>query len=346
MNVRKNIYTIIGVLVVMMSESCSRDHLYYDTVSRDKVQLNIDWSETAFAPGSRDYDDDNRLNGVTVFAFDSATHRLVKELPPDPNWQSTVIRLDPGTYDFIVINDSRAELPTISFNTGQPFDDFYVSTEGDTVYTNCPDYLAVSAVKGVTFLPEQREYCYDMPDGYYRDYIAQKLYTVQHAVTKKINIRVLVKGMNYCKGMQASYITGLSKSANLSTGKAGTEETVYAFNLINREFRNSEYTEALLTQSFNSFGFNENNLREGTKFELTLNFVLVDNTLHTVTTDVTPQFEEWLEEHSIDLGLDLDLNIDIALEVELPPAVENPEDVEGLAPETVPWNDITQIIEL
>ena len=80
----------------MMLMSCERDHLYYETVGRDKVQINIDWSKTNFVPESKGYDEENLLNGVTIFAFDSVTHRLVKELPPDPNWQSTVIRLEIG----------------------------------------------------------------------------------------------------------------------------------------------------------------------------------------------------------------------------------------------------------
>ena len=65
-----------------------------------------------------------------------------------------------------------------------------------------------------------------------------------------------------------------------------------------------------------------------------------------MTADVTEQFEEWYEEHKVDIGIDLDLDIDVNMEVDLPPAVENPEDVEGLAPETVPWNDIIQDIIL
>ncbi len=349
MNVRNNLH-IIMVLVMMALVSCARDHLYYETRGRDQVRFNIDWSKTAFSPDSRDYDDDNKLNGVTIFAFDSATHRLVTELPPDPDWHAPVVRLDAGTYDMILINDSRAELPAIRFDTEAPFADFRAYLDADTVYTDYPDYLAVSTVRNVRFLSEQKDYYYDMPDSYYLDAVKQEINTVQRVVTKKVNVRVYVKGMNYCKGMQASFMTGLVKSVNLSTRKPGTEETVYAFNLVNREFRSSDHTEALLTQAFNTFGFNEERLKEGTKFELTLNFVLVDNSIHTVTTDVTHQFEEWLKARSIDLDLgldfDLDLDIDIALEVELPPAVEAPDDVEGMAPETVPWNDITQIIEL
>ena len=102
----------------------------------------------------------------------------------------------------------------------------------------------------------------------------------------------------------------------------------------------------MLTQSFNCFGFNEKKIGTDDKFELTINFVLVDNTVHTVKADVTEQFEEWYEEHKGDVGLDLDLDIDVAMEVELPPAVENPEDVEGLEAETIPWNDIIQEIIL
>ena len=337
---------IIAGLVFMMLMSCSRDHLYYESFSRDCVQLNIDWSHTAFSEDSKGYDDNNQLNGVTVFAFDCSNHGQMYEQPPDANWQSPRLKLSPGTYDLIVINDSRAELPAINFSIGQAFDDFKAYIAVDTVYTEYPDYLAVSAVRNVQFLPSQNDYHYDMPDDYYKDIVTQEISTVQKAVTKKVNIRVYVKGMNYCKGMQPSFITGLAKSVNLATRKTGKDETVYAFNLINREFRNGSYTEAMLTQSFNSFGFNDENLKEGTRFELTLNFVLIDNSVHTVKTDVTQQFEDWLKEHSIDLGLDLDLDIDVAMEVELPPTVEDPKETGGMAPETVPWNDIIQNIVL
>ena len=337
---------IIAGLAFMMVMSCSRDHLYYESFSRDCVQLNIDWSHTAFSEDSKGYDDNNQLNGVTVFAFDCSNHGQMYEQPPDANWQSPRLKLSPGTYDLIVINDSRAELPAINFSIGQAFDDFKAYIAVDTVYTEYPDYLAVSAVRNVQFLPPMSNYHYDMPDDYYKDIVTQEISTVQKAVTKKVNIRVYVKGMNYCKGMQPSFITGLAKSVNLATRKTGKDETVYAFNLINREFRNGSYTEAMLTQSFNSFGFSDENLKEGTRFELTLNFVLIDNSVHTVKTDVTQQFEDWLKEHSIDLGLDLDLDIDVAMEVELPPTVEDPKETGGMAPETVPWNDIIQNIVL
>lgn len=337
---------IIAGLAFMMLMSCSRDHLYYESFSRDCVQLNIDWSHTAFSEDSKGYDDNNQLNGVTVFAFDCSNHGQMYEQPPDANWQSPRLKLSPGTYDLIVINDSRAELPAINFSIGQAFDDFKAYIAVDTVYTEYPDYLAVSAVRNVQFLPPMSNYHYDMPDDYYKDIVTQEISTVQKSVTKKVNIRVYVKGMNYCKGMQPSYITGLAKSVNLATRKTGKDETVYAFNLINREFRNGSYTEAMLTQSFNSFGFSDENLKEGTRFELTLNFVLIDNSVHTVKTDVTQQFEDWLKEHSIDLGLDLDLDIDVAMEVELPPTVEDPKETGGMAPETVPWNDIIQNIVL
>ena len=77
---------------------------------------------------------------------------------------------------------------------------------------------------------------------------------------------------------------------------------------------------------------------------LSLTFVLVDNSIYTVNTDVTPQFEEWLEQHTIDLDLDLDIDVDI--EVTLPPTEPASSDAEGFAPETIPWNDITQNITL
>ena len=331
---------------MMTIMSCELDHLYYQTVSRDKVQFDIDWSKTNFAPESKGFDEDNKLNGVTIFAFDSATHKLVKELPPDANWQSPVVKLDQGTYDMVLINDSRVELPSIRFDMESPFEEFSAYTLADTVYADQPEYLAVSAVRNVSFHPEKKEYYYDMPEEYYRDYVAQEISTVQKAVTRRINVKVYVKGMNYCKGMQRSYITGLAKSVNLVTRKPSEDDAVYGFNLVNREFRSSDYTEAVLTQSLNCFGFNEAKFGAGDKFELIINFVLVDNSVHTVTADVTEQFEQWYEEHKIDLNLALDLDIDLDIEVELPPTVEDPEETGGFAPETVPWNDIVQDIIL
>ena len=244
----------------------------------------------------------------------------------------------------ILINDSRVELPSIRFGMESPFEEFSAYTLADTIYTDQPEYLAVSAVRNVSFHPEKTEYYHDMPEGYYRDYIAQKISTVQKAVTKRINVKVYVKGMNYCKGMQRSYITGLAKSVNLVTRQPSKEEAVYGFNLVNREFRSSDYTEAVLTESFNCFGFNEHKIGSDDKFELTINFVLVDNSIHTVEADVTDQFEQWYEEHKVDIGIDLD--IDVNMEVDLPPAVEDPVEAGGMTPETVPWNDIVQDIIL
>ena len=342
----KNRYIIICSLAMMTIMSCELDHLYYQTVSRDKVRFNIDWSKTNFAPESKGFDEDNKLNGVTIFAFDSATHKLVTELPPDANWQSPVVKLDQGTYDMVLINDSRVELPSIRFDMESPFEEFSAYTLADTVYADQPEYLAVSAVRNVSFHPEKKEYYYDMPEEYYRDYVAQEISTVQKAVTRRINVKVYVKGMNYCKGMQRSYITGLAKSVNLVTRKPSEDDAVYGFNLVNREFRSSDYTEAVLTESFNCFGFNEHKIGTGDKFELTINFVLVDNSIHTVKADVTEQFEQWYEEHKVDIGLDLDLDIDVNMEVDLPPTVEKPEEAGGMSPETVPWNDIIQEIIL
>ena len=343
MDVRIPSHIIAGVVIVMLL-SCSRDHLFYEAVSRNQVQLNIDWSKTAFFRDNLNSDSRIQLNGVTIFAFDSATHRLATELPPDANWQSPLLRLSPGTYDLIVINDSRAELPTIAFDTSLPFDDFSVGIDADTVFSQYPDYLTVSSVRNVSFSLYNIDYFYDRPDEYLHDLVTQEISTVQHSVTKKINLRVLVKGINYCRGMQPSFMTGLSKSVNLATETPDSQNVVFAFNLINREYRNSEFTEALLTQSFNCFSFNENNLKQGTKFELTLKFVLVDNSIYTVNADVTPQFEKWLEQHTIDCDLDLDIDVD--LEVTLPPTEPATPDAEGMVPETIPWNDITQNIIL
>ena len=343
MDVRIPSHIIAGVVIVMLL-SCSRDHLFYEAVSRNQVQLNIDWSKTAFFRDNLNSDSRIQLNGVTIFAFDSATHRLATELPPDANWQSPLLRLSPGTYDLIVINDSRAELPTIAFDTSLPFDDFSVGIDADTVFSQYPDYLTVSSVRNVSFSLYNIDYFYDRPDEYLHDLVTQEISTVQHSVTKKINLRVLVKGINYCRGMQPSFMTGLSKSVNLATETPDSQNVVFAFNLINREYRNSEFTKALLTQSFNCFSFNENNLKQGTKFELTLKFVLVDNSIYTVNADVTPQFEKWLEQHTIDCNLDLDIDVD--LEVTLPPTEPATPDAEGMVPETIPWNDITQNIIL
>ena len=66
---------------------------------------------------------------------------------------------------------------------------------------------------------------------------------------------------------------------------------------------------------------------------------------YTVTADVTPQLEKWLEEHTIDC--DLDLDIDITFDVTLPtvePDEPDPPSQGGMEPDTDPWNDMTQDI--
>ena len=81
----KTIIHILSGLAMMTSVACSRDHLYYETVGREKVQLNIDWSKTAFSPESKGYDDDNRLNTydremLTLFFYSTSivkTSRLM-----------------------------------------------------------------------------------------------------------------------------------------------------------------------------------------------------------------------------------------------------------------------------
>ena len=348
---RRTIIPAVACFILMMWLSCSRDHLYYDTQARQNVQLNIDWSKTAFMPESKGYNEDNRLNGVTIFAYDSVTHRLAAEFPPNANWQNPEIYLPVGTYNLVAVNDSRAELPSICFNTGVRFEDFRAAVDADTVYTNnYPEYLAVSTLRNVR-VADYRDYFYDRPEDHIVYKEAMQVYTVQRPVTKRINITVTVNGMNYCRGMQTSYLTGLSKGVDLSTMQPSKETVVYAFNLVNRAFRENSQSQAVIRQSFNSFSFNEANLKEGNRFELVLNFVLINDELHTVTFDVTGQFEKWLEEHSIDLdlGLDLDLDINLELDVTLPPTIPGgPNDGQsgGIRNETVPWNDITQDITI
>lgn len=336
---------LAAIPMVLAYASCSRDHLYYETSLQPNVQLNIDWSRTAFSPSHPSYDPDNPLNGVTVFAYDAATQRLVAEFPPDADWSTPQLRLAPGTYDLVIINDSRYELPNINLNTEQNFEDFSAYIAADTVFNNeYPDYLTVSSVLNVLFEPPYNDYFYDQPEEYIYNIVTMEIPTVQHPVTKKVNINVYVKGVNYCRGMQPSYITGLAKSVNLSTEIPGKQTAVFAYNLVNREYRSSDYTEALLTQTFNTYSFNKENLLAGQKFEVTLNFVLVNNEVHTVKADVTEQFVQWLKNRDIDGNIYDD--IDIYLELTLPPTDPSSSDVEGFAPETLPWNDIEQEITL
>lgn len=342
---------LAAIPMVLAYASCCRDHLYYETSLQPNVQLNIDWSRTAFSPSHPSYDPDNPLNGVSIFAYDAATQRLVAEFPPDANWSTPQLRLAPGTYDLVIINDSRYELPTINFSTELPFEDFVASITPDSpglVSSSYPEYLTSAAVRNVTVKPVEEVYEYYRPDASHNSYVMQEIDVVERAVTKRINIKVNVNGINYCKRMLPSYMTGLSMAANLVTRLPEREKVTYAFNLNNRQFKNSTRTEAVLSQTFNSFSFNEDNLREGTRFDITLNFLLVNNETYTVTADVTPQLEKWLEEHTIDC--DLDLDIDITLDVTLPavePAEPDPPQPQGgMNPDTDPWNDIKQDVIL
>lgn len=354
-------FVVLLLLLPAVLASCNRDHLYYEITNQPNVQLNIDWSQTAFSPTHPAYDPENALNGVTIFAFDAATRELVAEFPPDANWRKPKLKLAPGNYELVLINDSRGELPSIRFNVDRTFDEFdacvitdapgLINTSSltaapDTVYSYMPEYLTSAAVREVCVQPVQNEYEYDRPDASNTHVTVQEIDVVERSVTKRINIKVNVKGINYCKAMQPSFMSGLSASANLVTRQPEKRQVVYAFNLNNRQFRNDAHTEATLSQSFNSFGFSEENMHEGTRFLITLNFLLVNNQTYTASVDVTPQLEQWLEEHTIDC--DLDLDIDIAFDVTLPEAYpedpDTPQEGGGFNPETSPWNDIEQDI--
>lgn len=139
---------LAAIPMVLAYASCCRDHLYYETSLQPNVQLNIDWSRTAFSPSHPSYDPDNPLNGVTIFAYDAATQRLVAEFPPDADWSTPQLRLAPGTYDLVIINDSRYELPTINFSTELPFEDFVASITPDSpglVSSSYPEHLTSAA---------------------------------------------------------------------------------------------------------------------------------------------------------------------------------------------------------
>lgn len=338
-----------ALAMILTCASCSRDHLYYETTLQPNVQLNVDWSQTAFSPTHPAYDPDNVINGVTIFAFDAATQKLVAEFPPETNWRTPKLHLDPGTYNLVIINDSRYELPAIHFDTSTDFEDFcaYVIPDTpDTLFTSFPEYLTSAAVREVHISAVENVYEYDRPDASQSHYVQQEIDVTERAVTKTVNILVNVNGINYCKRMLPSYMSGLACATNLVTRIPERKQTVYAFNLNNRRFRNSERTEAVLWQSFRSFGFSEENLKEGTRFEITLNFLLVNDETYTVTADVTPQLEKWLEEHTIDCDLDLDIDItfDVTLPETEPGTPDTPEQGGGFNPDTNPWNDVVQDI--
>ena len=338
---------LAAIPMVLAYASCSRDHLYYETSLQPNVQLNIDWSRTAFSPSHPSYDPDNPLNGVTIFAYDAATQRLVAEFPPDADWSTPQLRLAPGTYDLVIINDSRYELPTINFSTELPFEDFVASIPPDSpglVSSSYPGLLTSAAVRNVTVKPVEEVYEYYRPDASHNSYVMQEIDVVERAVTKRINIKVNVNGINYCKGVLTSYISGMSQSARLADRKAGREETVYAFNLVSDRMAEDTPTSATLSKSFNTFGFNVENLKDGTEYHVQLNFMLVDNKPYSVTTDVTQQIKEWYEEHSIDMSLNRDINLDIV--VDLPPTIPEDSNTGGFAPDTDPWDDIKQDISL
>ena len=165
--VRKAVLLVV-LLQMMVFASCSRDHLYYEVTNLPNVQLNIDWSQTAFSLTHPAYDPENALNGVTIFAFDAATRELVAEFPPDANWRKPKLKLAPGNYELVLINDSRGELPSIRFNVDRSFDEFdacvitdapgLINTSSliaapDTVYSHMPEYLTSAAVREVCVQP-------------------------------------------------------------------------------------------------------------------------------------------------------------------------------------------------
>ena len=80
---RNVLHIIIIYIIIISSVACSRDHLYYETLGSSKVQINIDWSKTAFSPDSKGYNDDKQMNEITILDVDYATKHIVQEMKTD-----------------------------------------------------------------------------------------------------------------------------------------------------------------------------------------------------------------------------------------------------------------------
>lgn len=343
----KRISLIITVLISMLTFiSCSRDHLYLASSDTAQVNLVIDWNKAGISP-----------NGATVFAYNE-DGTLYRQFAPFSNPNMGTIYLPYGHYKLIVMNDTPDELSeSMTFTGKENLSTFRVVGKTNTGNSSAiragtrsnddrlmviPDTLAVGYATDVIINEFKKEYFYERPDndeGIFK--LDSTIVITPERVTCATTIKIHVTGLKYAKGSIMSYLSGTSGGYSVGLGEYSPESVSYGFILNNRTFDPGSTTDGTISATINAFGLIET-IENGTaKYELTINFVLVNGEVYTMTYDVTNQIDVSLD---VQVQLGLELNLDISL----PEVVGGDDDNNdnGFMTDVSIWDDIVENIKM
>lgn len=344
----KEFMIILSSCLMLALASCQRDHLYYASAGTATVLVEPDWSRSGVHP-----------NGVTVYAFNDADGSLYKRFPPVSAHDKCYIKLPEGDFTLIVMNDTPEEFQgRIEFTGEENINTFQAKGVKDGLKTQklnehlaakadaapdgeyCivePDTLAVSVVRGLHISAEQIDYFYNKPQTDVAMDQAIKVKVEPKSVISQVNIVAHVKGLKYARGTTLSYLRGTAGGYYLGKEVNSTDVVSHGFILNNRQFDPGSDSDGTISANFLSFGLIGNGMT-AEKYDLDINFVLVNGEDHPMSFDVSKLI-------TIDITLSLQLSLKLDLKVELPEVVTGEEDG-GFSTDVSEWDDETVAIPM
>lgn len=329
---------LFALLLILMSTSCKRDHVYYEGSNTATVIVSPDWSASGVHP-----------NGVTVYAYNSSDGSLYKRFPPVSAQGNCVIHLSQGDYTLVVMNDTPEEFAGRLEIVGE---DNLATLQARAVLdnNNCivePDTLAVARYDMLHISQKHLDYYWDKPDKNSSPDDALTVTVKPKAAISEVNIKVHVKGLKYARGTTVSYLRGMAAGYMIGAEKNSREEGTHAFILNHRVFDPGSDTDGTITAKLLSFGLpgstaNETgvgksgNSAEGNKYYLEINFVLINGEAYPLSFDVSNQI-------NTDVSLNLQLSLNLDLEIELPEVIGD-DNGGGFDTEVSDWED--EIIDI
>lgn len=356
---KERIMIFLAAILMTLSTSCKRDHLYYASSDTATVLVKTDWSRSGVHP-----------NGVTVFAYRESDGSLYKRFPPVSAEEKNFIKLPEGDFVLVVMNDTPEEfggsfsfmgvdclgsLQAVGLEDWRPegtgvrtvdaFDPEFCMAE--------PDTLSVAVVGGVHVSPEQIDYFYDRPQTDISMTNAIQVSALPEPVISRVNISAHVKGLKYARGTTVSYLSGLSSGYYLGLESVSEKSVSQAFILNNRAFDPGSDSDGTIRTSILSFGpaaLNPSDVKglmdntvafdgktrstgggivaEGCR--LNVNFVLINGESYPVSVDVSDAI-------TVDNSLGNMKQYNIRVEIHLPEAVGKEEG--GFTTDINEWED-------
>lgn len=296
---------LVGLCLMLVS--CQRNELCYDHPN-GSLHVLMDWS--ALQP------DLGKPEGVRISFYDSAQGKEKGTVYLSTNGGSVAI--EDGEHYMLVVN---SDTEMISFRDMDRFDlaHAYLDTRTRQPYRNSPAAKAPTT-NGIYYSPSsqanvrtQRENTVGQPDRFFVTH--SSLRTMAHNTTQShdtiwampesrvatATIAVRVKGARNVKECRAS-LSGAARSLNLATGKPNAETGTVIFNMS----RGGDS----FSQTVSTFGLMrsppETPPDEAIQNLITLEFLLLDNSVKLFEYDVQDQIGQDPENPNLELPLELE----------------------------------------